>query len=162
MLGGSDAGAHLDLMCHANYPTVVLGEVVRERGLLSLPQAVEMMTDRPARHYGLAHRGRVAPGWFADLVVFDPAEVGSRPTEVLRDLPGGGERLCAASRGIAHVFVGGREVMTDGAVTGRTPRPRPPLGSRHRNGHPLGVQAVAAPSMTRVVPLMVAASSDAK
>jgi N-acyl-D-aspartate/D-glutamate deacylase len=72
MLGGSDAGAHLDLMCHANYPTVVLGEVVRDRGLLSLEEAVEMMTDRPARHYGLRHRGRVAEGWFADLVVFDP------------------------------------------------------------------------------------------
>ncbi len=47
MLGGSDAGAHLDLMCHANYPTVVLGEVVRDRGLLSVEEAVEMMTDRP-------------------------------------------------------------------------------------------------------------------
>ena len=77
MLGGSDAGAHLDLMCHANYPTVVLGEVVRDRGLLSLEEAVEMMTDRPARHYGLRHRGRVAEGWFADLVVFDPAEMAS-------------------------------------------------------------------------------------
>ena len=33
VLGGSDAGAHLDLMCHANYPTRVLGEVVRQRGL---------------------------------------------------------------------------------------------------------------------------------
>jgi N-acyl-D-aspartate/D-glutamate deacylase len=121
MLGGSDAGAHLDLMCHANYPTVVLGEVVRRRGLLSLEQAVEMMTDRPARHYGLARRGRVAPGWFADLVVFDPDEVGSRATELRRDLPGGGERLCAGSRGIAHVFVGGREVITDGADTGERP-----------------------------------------
>ncbi|HEX3980665.1 MAG TPA: amidohydrolase family protein, partial [Acidimicrobiales bacterium] len=40
MLGGSDAGAHLDLMCHANYPTVVLSEVVRDRGLLSLEEAV--------------------------------------------------------------------------------------------------------------------------
>jgi N-acyl-D-aspartate/D-glutamate deacylase len=129
MLGGSDAGAHLDLMCHANYPTVVLGEVVRQRGLLSLEQAVEMMTDRPARHYGLAHRGRVAPGWFADLVVFDPLEVGTRPTEVLHDLPGGGERLCAASRGIAHVFVGGGEVITDGVVTGERP------GRVLRSGH---------------------------
>jgi N-acyl-D-aspartate/D-glutamate deacylase len=129
MLGGSDAGAHLDLMCHANYPTVVLGEVVRRRGLLTLEQAVEMMTDRPARHYGLTHRGRVMPGWFADLVVFDPREVGSGPTEVLRDLPGGGERLCAASRGIAHVFVGGREVLTDGAVTGERP------GHVLRSGH---------------------------
>jgi N-acyl-D-aspartate/D-glutamate deacylase len=129
MLGGSDAGAHLDLMCHANYPTVVLGEVVRQRGLLSLEEAVEMMTDRPARHYGLTDRGRVAPGWLADLVVFDPREVGSRPTELLRDLPGGGERLCAASRGIAHVFVGGREVITEGADTGERP------GRVLRSGH---------------------------
>jgi N-acyl-D-aspartate/D-glutamate deacylase len=129
MLGGSDAGAHLDLMCHANYPTVVLGEVVRDRGLLSLEEAVEMMTDRPARHYGLRRRGRVAEGWFADLVVFDPAEVGSQPTEVLRDLPGGGERLSAASRGINHVFVNGREVVAGGAVTGERP------GRVLRSGH---------------------------
>ena len=74
MLGGSDAGAHLDLMCHANYPTVVLGEVVRDRGLLAFEEAVEMMTDRPARHYGLRQRGRIAEGWHADLVVFDPAD----------------------------------------------------------------------------------------
>ncbi len=162
MLGGSDAGAHLDLMCHANYPTVVLGEVVRQRGLLSVEEAVEMMTDRPARHYGLTDRGRVAPGWLADLVVFDPREVGSRPTELLRDLPGGGERLCAASRGIAHVFVGGREVITEGADTGERP------GRVLRSGHDTETvtlprrQAVAAPSMTSVVPLMVAASSDAR
>jgi N-acyl-D-aspartate/D-glutamate deacylase len=129
MLGGSDAGAHLDLMCHANYPTVVLGEVVRDRGLLSLEEAVEMMTDRPARHYGLRRRGRVAEGWFADLVAFDPAEVGSQPTEVLRDLPGGGERLSAASRGINHVFVNGREVVTGGAVTDERP------GRVLRSGH---------------------------
>jgi N-acyl-D-aspartate/D-glutamate deacylase len=121
MLGGSDAGAHLDLMCHANYPTVVLGEVVRQRGLLSLELAVNMMTDRPARHYGLAERGRIAPGWYADLVVFDPDEVGSGPTELVRDLPGGGERLCAVSRGIRHVFVSGREVITDGVDTGDRP-----------------------------------------
>jgi N-acyl-D-aspartate/D-glutamate deacylase len=118
MLGGSDAGAHLDLMCHANYPTVVLGEVVRDRGLLSLEEAIAMMTDRPARHYGLRQRGRVAEGWCADLVVFDPAEVGTLPTEVLRDLPGGGERLSAASRGIRHVFVNGGTVMSNGTMTG--------------------------------------------
>jgi N-acyl-D-aspartate/D-glutamate deacylase len=141
MLGGSDAGAHLDLMCHANYPTVVLGEVVRQRGLLSLERAVEMMTDRPARHYGLARRGRVAAGWFADLVVFDPEEVGSGPTEVRRDLPGGGERLCAASRGIAHVFVAGREVITDGADTGER------SGRVLRSGH--DTETVTLPEVRR-------------
>ena len=93
MLGGSDAGAHLDLMCHANYPTRVLGEVVRERELLTVEEAVEMMTDRPARHYGLRDRGRIEPGWHADLVVFDPSTVASGPAELVADLPGGGERL---------------------------------------------------------------------
>ena len=121
MLGGSDAGAHVDLMCHANYPTVVLGEVVRDRGLLSLEEAVEMMTDRPARHYGLRHRGQVTPGWHADLVVFDPVEVGSRPTTIEHDLPGGGERLHATARGVEHVFVGGHEVVSHGEVTEARP-----------------------------------------
>jgi N-acyl-D-aspartate/D-glutamate deacylase len=121
MLGGSDAGAHLDLMCHANYPTVVLGEVVRDRALLSMEEAVAMMTDRPARHYGLRNRGRVAPGFHADLVVFDPRTVGSLPVELRHDLPGGGERLWAGSRGVSHVFVAGIEVVTDGSVTDRRP-----------------------------------------
>ena len=121
MLGGSDAGAHLDLMCHANYPTVVLGEVVRDRGLLALEEAVEMMTDRPARHYGLTERGRLAEGWHADLVVFDPAEIATNPAELRRDLPGGAVRLSATSRGITHVFVAGTEVVADGEVTGERP-----------------------------------------
>jgi N-acyl-D-aspartate/D-glutamate deacylase len=121
MLGGSDAGAHLDLMCHANYPTVVLGEAVRQRGLLSVEQAIEMMTDRPARHYGLRDRGRVAEGWYADLVVFDPGVIASSPARVVRDLPGGGERVLAGSRGVEHVFVAGREVVAGGAVTDERP-----------------------------------------
>ena len=121
MLGGSDAGAHLDLMCHANYPTVVLGEVVRERGLLGLEEAVSMMTERPARHYGLRERGRIAEGWHADLVVFDPATVASRPAELRRDLPGGGERLYATAAGVAHVLVNGVPVAADGALTGALP-----------------------------------------
>ena len=121
MLGGSDAGAHLDLMCHANYPTVVLGEVVRDRGLLTVEEAVEMMTDRPARFYGLKERGRLAEGWHADLVVFDPGRVASGPVTLVDDLPGGGERLDAGSVGIEFVLVAGREVVRDGRVTGERP-----------------------------------------
>jgi len=121
MLGGSDAGAHLDLMCHANYPTRVLGEVVRERALLRVEEAVEMMTDRPARHYGLRDRGRLEPGFHADAVVFDPTTVASGPAELVADLPGGGERLLAGSVGVDHVFVGGVEVVTDGTPTGARP-----------------------------------------
>ena len=121
MLGGSDAGAHVDLMCHANYPTVVLGEVVRNRALLSLEEAVEMMTDRPARHYGLRHRGRISEGWHADLVVFDPALIATQATTIRHDLPGGGERLHVASVGVNYVIVSGHEVVVDGEVTAARP-----------------------------------------
>jgi N-acyl-D-aspartate/D-glutamate deacylase len=108
-------------MCHANYPTVVLGEVVRDRGLLRVEEAVEMMTDRPARFYGLKGRGRIAEGYHADVVVFDPTRVASGPVALVDDLPGGGERLDAGSVGIAHVLVAGREVVRDGRVTGARP-----------------------------------------
>jgi len=121
MLGGSDAGAHLDLMCHANYPTVVLSEVVRARNLLTWEAAVQMMTDRPARHFGLRDRGQVAPGFHADLVVLDPDTVGSDPAVLHHDLPGGGPRLSAGSQGVAHVFVNGHEIAADGVMTDARP-----------------------------------------
>jgi N-acyl-D-aspartate/D-glutamate deacylase len=121
VLGGSDAGAHLDLMCHANYPSVVLGEVVRDRGLLSLEEAVRMMSEVPSRLYGLRDRGRVAEGYVADLVLFDPDTVASEPAQVRHDLPGGGERLFASATGIDRVLVAGVEVVVDGEVTAARP-----------------------------------------
>jgi len=121
VLGGSDAGAHLDIMCHANYPTVVLGEAVRERGLLTLEEAVRLMSDVPARLYGLHQRGRVEEGWHADLVVFDPDRVGSEPAATRRDLPGGGYRLYAEAEGVEQVLVGGVPVVVGGVLSGDAP-----------------------------------------
>ena len=121
MLGGSHAGAHLDLMCHANYPDGGPRRGGARAGLLGLEEAIEMMTDRPARHYGLTARGRVAMGYHADLVVFDPARIGSNPAELLGDLPGGGDRLSATARGISRVLVAGNEVVEYGAMTAARP-----------------------------------------
>ncbi len=121
VLGGSDAGAHSDLMCHANYPTVVLGDAVRLRGLLALEEAVRLMTDVPARLLGLRDRGRIEPGAIADLVLFDPASVGSGPAVARRDLPGGEERLYAESVGVRQVIVGGEAVVVDGRFTDARP-----------------------------------------
>jgi N-acyl-D-aspartate/D-glutamate deacylase len=118
LLGGSDAGAHIDLMCHGNYPSVVLGHAVRERNVIGLEAAVHLMTDRPARLLGLRGRGRIAPGWCADLAIFDPERIDSEPAEVRHDLPAGGERLYANARGIEHVIVGGRAVVHAGEFTG--------------------------------------------
>jgi len=118
MIGGSDAGAHLDRMCGARYPSSFLGHVVRERGLVPIEEAVHLMTDAPARFFGLRERGRIAPGWHADLVVFDPATVGCGPIRSRADLPGNTDRLFAESVGIEHVYVNGVETVRAGRETG--------------------------------------------
>ena len=118
VLGGSDAGAHTDLLCHANYPTVVLSEMVRDRGIFTMEQAVHKMTEVPAQLYGLRQRGRIEEGWFADVVVFDPATLASGPARARYDLPAGGERLYAEADGYHHVFVNGCEIVRDDVLTG--------------------------------------------
>ncbi|MEI8002062.1 MAG: amidohydrolase family protein [Actinomycetes bacterium] len=121
LLAGSDAGAHLDRMCGGSYPTQFLAECLRGRRPMSMEQAVHHFTDKPARLFGLRDRGRVVEGAFADLVVFDPATVGSLPARQVYDLPGGAVRLIADSVGVHRVFVNGVETVRDGASTGSTP-----------------------------------------
>jgi len=121
VVGGSDAGAHLDMMCGAVYSTSMLGDGVRKRGLLSWEAAVRELTDVPARLYGLRGRGRVDIGWSADLVVLDPARIGHGPEHTRDDLPGGAGRLYAEAEGIEHVLVNGVEIARSGELTGATP-----------------------------------------
>ncbi|BBY09171.1 N-acyl-D-amino-acid deacylase family protein [Mycobacterium noviomagense] len=121
VIGGSDAGAHLDMMCGAIYTTSLLGQGVREHQVVTLEEAVRLITDVPARLYGLRDRGRISPGCHADLVLFDPATVDHGPERTRYDLPAGAPRLVADARGIASVWVGGVEVCHDGAATGALP-----------------------------------------
>jgi N-acyl-D-aspartate/D-glutamate deacylase len=121
VVGGSDAGAHLDTMCGAVYSTTLLSEGVRHRGLLGWEEAVRLLTDVPARLYGLLERGRIAEGWWADITVFDPATVGPGPERTRDDLPAGARRLFAGSTGMEHVLVNGTEVVSHGAPTGGLP-----------------------------------------
>jgi N-acyl-D-aspartate/D-glutamate deacylase len=121
IVGGSDAGAHLDTMCGAIYSTSMLGDGVRARGLLSWEQAVRLLTDVPARLYGLRDRGRLVAGGFADVVVFDPATIGHGVVRTRDDLPGGASRLYADAVGVGHVLVNGTEIVRDGDFTGAVP-----------------------------------------
>jgi N-acyl-D-aspartate/D-glutamate deacylase len=117
VIGASDAGAHLDLFATFNYPTVLLAEAVRERGLLPLEEAVHLLSDVPARLYGLEGRGRIEQGWHADLVVLDPETVKSDDIAMRFDVPGGAGRLYAGAQGVEHVLVNGRSVVSQGRLT---------------------------------------------
>jgi N-acyl-D-aspartate/D-glutamate deacylase len=149
IVGASDAGAHLDMMCGAIYSTSLVGSAARDRQLLSLEEAVRQLTTIPAGLYGLVDRGRLAEGAHADVVVFDPATVGYRPERTRHDLPGGAPRLFAESTGIEHVLVNGVEIVRSGTATGAIPgvvlhsgrdtRTVTP-GSRHRSGSKEGAE----------------------
>ena len=121
MVGGSDAGAHLDRMCGSNYPTAFLADCLRGRRLVPVEAAVHMLTGQPAQLFGLRRRGLVAEDYAADLFVFDPAAVGSEPARLVHDLPGDAPRLIAASVGVVRVLVNGVETVRDGAPTGAVP-----------------------------------------
>ncbi len=117
LIGASDAGAHLDLLASFNYATEVLGKAVRQRGLLPMEEAINLLTDTPAQLYGLRERGRVAEGWKADVVVLDPHTIGSHDVRMRMDLPGGAGRLYAEADGIEHVLVNGTGIVRDGKLT---------------------------------------------
>jgi N-acyl-D-aspartate/D-glutamate deacylase len=121
LLGGSDAGAHLDRSCGALYPTRFLADCLRGRRLVPLERAVHLLTDAPARLFGLRGRGRIAPGAHADLVLLDPATVDAEPPALVADLPGASPRLVAGAVGVARVIVNGVEVLVDGQPTGARP-----------------------------------------
>ncbi len=90
----------------------VLGEYVRGQKVMTLEQAIHRMTALAAAHMGMTRRGTLAPGAFADLVLFDPQTVTDRatPTEPHR-----------VSEGIKGVWVNGRAVWRDGKTTGAVP-----------------------------------------
>ncbi|HEY6822131.1 MAG TPA: hypothetical protein VI321_08915, partial [Burkholderiales bacterium] len=64
----------------------------------------------PARKYRIPARGTIAPGMWADLLLFDPAAVGISPLMRTNDLPGGGTRMVREPRGVHGVWVNGLQV----------------------------------------------------
>ena len=122
VLGLSDAGAHSSQLCDAGYSTHLLGHWVRELGVLTLAQAIWRLTGQPAELFGLNDRGRIAVDFKADLVLFDPAEVGPGQLERVWDLPAGADRLISRSLGVRDVWVSGVAIRRDGEdVAGARP-----------------------------------------
>ena len=117
----SDAGAHMIYFCDAGFGLHLLSHWVRDTGTFTLPEAVRRLTRHPAECYRIPDRGRIAPGAWADLLLFDPATVGLSAPHRVRDLPGGGERVIRRPTGVHGVWVNGTEVF-DGRDYAALPR----------------------------------------
>ncbi len=107
----SDAGAHLIFLCDAGFGLHFLAHWVRETKTFTLEEGVRRLTSDPATKYRIPGRGRIAPGSWADLLLFDPAAVGISPLEWVADLPGGGTRMIRRARGVHGVWVNGTRIV---------------------------------------------------
>jgi N-acyl-D-amino-acid deacylase len=115
----SDAGAHLTFFNDAGFGLHLLGHWVRERGVLTLADAVWRLTGQPAALFGIRERGALKPGYHADLLLFDPATVNRGPKRRVFDLPGGHPRLSTGAVGVHGVWVNGvRIVGKEGPLEG--------------------------------------------
>ena len=107
MVSLSDAGAHLTFFNDAGFGLHLLGHWVRRLGVLRIEEAARKLTGHPAEVFGIAQRGALAPGYHADLLLFDPGTVDRGPKQRVFDLPGGHPRLTTAALGVHGVWVNG-------------------------------------------------------
>ncbi len=114
VLGLSDAGAHASQLCDSCFSTHLLSHWVRDKQVLSLEQAVRLLTSRSAEVFDIRDRGRLEVGLAADITIFDPETVGCSPLRRVNDLPGGADRLISDATGIHAVVVNGTLLREDG------------------------------------------------
>jgi N-acyl-D-aspartate/D-glutamate deacylase len=117
MIGGSDAGAHLDMLdtfdCYVSFLAAC-----RDRSIMPIHEAIAMITGVPARFYRLPCRGVLAPGNWADILLIDESRIACGAVEPRSDLPGGGWRLYGEASGIETVLVNGISSFEEGGPTG--------------------------------------------
>ncbi|HEV3485553.1 MAG TPA: D-aminoacylase [Vicinamibacterales bacterium] len=118
---GSDAGASAPegvFLKSSTHPreygnfAKLLGQYVREEKIISLEEAIRRLTTLPAANLGIRERGALQPGYFADVVVFDPNTIAARATF---------EKPMQYAVGVAHVFVNGTQILARGEHTGAKP-----------------------------------------
>lgn len=112
----SDAGAHLSFLCDAGFGLHLFGHWARDRGDLTLEQAVQSVTSRAADVYRIKDRGRLVPGAWADMILFDPKTVGRGEKRRVADLPAGASRVDTPAIGLAGVWVNGVRAVDEKGV----------------------------------------------
>ncbi|MEZ7978928.1 MAG: amidohydrolase family protein [Myxococcota bacterium] len=119
--GGSDAGAHIQIMCAAGESTYVLTEHVRDSGRLLIEDAVHAYSQKQAQTWGIHDRGVIAPGYAADLAIFDLAELEHPENIIARDLPCDSWRYTKPAPGFRATIVNGVPTWLEGGLTGQKP-----------------------------------------
>ena len=110
VLALSDAGAHLIFLCDAGFGLHFLNHWVRESNTFTLAEGVRRLTSDAADKYRIPGRGRIVPGAWADMMLFDPNTVGVSALQRRDDLPGGGSRMVRQAQGLHGVWVNGQQV----------------------------------------------------
>jgi N-acyl-D-amino-acid deacylase len=122
MIGLSDGGAHVNMLCDAGYCTYLLGTWVRERQAMTLENAIKRITSEPADFFGIKDRGRLKVGLPADIAIFDERKIGSaKRARMQNDLPGGGRRLVMPAEGVEYTIVNGDILYEHGHHSGYLP-----------------------------------------
>src|SRR6266851_10109127 len=119
----SDAGAHLSFLCDAGFGLHLFGHWARERGDMTLEEAVKRVTSDVAGAYRIKDRGRLVPGAWADLLLFDPKTVARGPKRRVNDLPTGASRLDTPAVGLRGVWVNGVRTVNERGVMPQCGRP---------------------------------------
>jgi N-acyl-D-aspartate/D-glutamate deacylase len=117
----SDAGAHVSQIADASIQSHLIAYFFREKQLLSLPEAVQMITSRLAKAWNFQDRGVLREGAVADINVFDPRTFGPKLPEVAHDLPTGARRLTQKASGMKATLVSGEVLIEGGEHTGALP-----------------------------------------
>jgi len=117
-MGLADAGAHVGQIMDASQPTWLLTHWVRDRGVLSLAEAIRRWTSDTAQIFGIRERGVLRPGAYADVNVIDLARLRLHAPEYVHDFPGGAGRYVQKADGYDCTFVNGRLFMQAGTHAG--------------------------------------------
>jgi N-acyl-D-amino-acid deacylase len=121
LIGESDAGAHVQFDANFGYGTFLLGHWVRQKGLMSLEQAVHKLSFQVASIYGIEGRGLIRRGYAADLTLFDPNTIKPCDPEWAQDYPANTKRMVQGSEGLHYTIVNGQVIYEDGRLSGDLP-----------------------------------------
>jgi N-acyl-D-aspartate/D-glutamate deacylase len=124
IMGLSDAGAHVGMICDGAAPSFLLSYWARDRSCgdrLPLEFLVAKQTRQNALAYGLQDRGLIAPGMKADLNLIDFDQLSLKKPRIVWDLPAGGKRFVQRAQGYGHCFVSGVETLCNDEMTGLLP-----------------------------------------